>query len=132
MGNIIFISIDGNGIGKRIEALILANRFNELRQFSSAVSMTVCEFTNWILDHNGNVIMSGGDNLLATLPHSLVSQLYAHVAKANPFDIRFAIGYGDKACDAYLALKYAKSNNLSLVRYNSEHGFMKQDLMRTT
>lgn len=120
----VFISVDGNGIGRIIESHILANRFAELQQLSETISATIQYFADRIEYAKGQVIMAGGDNLLATIPRAEIDRILSLVEKTLPFGIRFSTGFGPRACDSYLALKYAKANDLPHVGYDAEKGFI--------
>ena len=119
----LFVSIDGNGIGKKIESYILANRFSDLNRFSRRVSAAVQELADRIILLNGRVIMSGGDNLLGSIPDSSVADLLSAVKSINTPDTEFAVGLGPSACDSYLALKFAKASNTLCIQHDAQHGF---------
>ena len=104
-----YISIDGNDIGKRLEGLILSDNLEELQTFSSRITFLVDTIEKYIIKQGGKCFLSGGDNILAFLPEEKVHETVKYVNSLKKEEISFSIGIGDDVIDAYLALKYAKS-----------------------
>ena len=117
MNDMRFISIDGNNIGKRIEQYILSEQFDTLKSFSNRVSTVVSELSQFIIGIGGTVLMSGGDNLLATVPQKECSSLKCFFDSIQSYGIPFAMGIGHNARASFLALKYAKSTEASYIIY---------------
>ena len=117
MNDMRFISIDGNNIGKRIEQYILSEQFDTLKSFSDRVSTVVSELSQFIIGIGGTVLMSGGDNLLATVPQKECSSLKYFFDGIQSYGIPFAMGIGHNARTSFLALKYAKSTEASCIIY---------------
>ena len=67
--------------------------------------------------------MAGGDNILATIPVGCLDDILSAVKQINSPGLQFAVGIGATACDAYLALKYAKARNATCIRYTAQMGF---------
>ena len=117
MNDLLFISIDGNNIGKRLEQYILPERFDELKAFSDRVSTAVSDLSRFVVEIGGNVLMSGGDNLLATVPKNECCSLRCFLDGIQSRDLSFSMGVGHNARASFLALKYAKATEAVCVVY---------------
>ncbi len=117
MNDLLFISIDGNNIGKRLEQYILSERFDELKSFSDRVSTAVSDLSRFVIEIGGKVLMSGGDNLLATVPKNECCSLKCFFDGIQSRALFFSMGIGHNARSSFLALKYAKATEATCVVY---------------
>ena len=117
MNDLLFMSIDGNNIGKRLEQYILSERFDELKSFSDRVSTSVSDLSRFVFEIGGKVLMSGGDNLLATVPRNECCSLKCFFDGIQSRDLSFSMGIGHNARASFLALKYAKATEAACVVY---------------
>lgn len=117
MNDLRFISIDGNNIGKRIEQYILSEQFDALRSFSDCVSTAISKVSHFIVGLGGTVLMSGGDNLLATVPQNECHSIIRFLTQIQTKGIPFAMGIGHNARASFLALKYAKATESNCIVY---------------
>ncbi len=117
MSDFLYISIDGNNIGKRLEQYILSEQFDTLKSFSNRVTAAISDMSHFIIDNGGMVLMSGGDNLLATMPKDEFCSLKCFFDGIQYSDIAFAMGVGHNARASFLALKYAKAIEADCVVY---------------
>lgn len=117
MNDLLFISIDGNNIGKRLEQYILSEQFDALKSFSNRVSTAISGMTHFIIEIGGTVLMSGGDNLLATVPKDKYGSLKCFFDGIQSREIPFSMGVGHGARASFLALKYAKATEADCVVY---------------
>ena len=117
MNDMLFISVDGNNIGKRLEQYILSERFDELKSFSDRVSAAVSGLSGFVVKIGGKVLMSGGDNLLATVPKNKCRSLKCFLDGIQSRDLSFSMGIGHNARASFLALKYAKATETACVVY---------------
>lgn len=117
MNESVFVSIDGNNIGKRLERYILSERFDDLKSFSDRVSSAVSELSRFVVGLGGTVFMSGGDNLLATVPANERHFLKRFFDGVQSRDVSFAMGIGRNARASFLALKYAKAVEADCIVY---------------
>ncbi|MBR4454641.1 MAG: mCpol domain-containing protein [Solobacterium sp.] len=111
-----FIAIDGNSTGRKIEKLIFGNDMKTLAEFSRLIQGRVNAMEEIIVRHSGSVIMAGGDNILAEIPSfndELAGELES--AAAGEEDYAFSISTAESAAGAYLGLKYAKATGRRLV-----------------
>ena len=108
-----FVAIDGNEIGKIIEKYILCEDLKRLSKFSRCMNECITTIDLFIKKNDGKVIMSGGDNILACVSEQNINFIKEHIKKYNDeFEFKFAMGAGTSLVEAYLALKYAKVNQL--------------------
>lgn len=117
MNDFLFISVDGNNIGKQLERYILSERFDALKSFSDRVSAAVSGLSRFVVGIGGNVLMSGGDNLLATVPKNECCSLKCFLDGLQTRDLSFSMGIGYNARASFLALKYAKATEAACVVY---------------
>lgn len=120
-----FLSIDGDRIGKILEQYILDEKLEELSYFSKNIKKDINDFVNIIEQNGGYVYMDGGDNLFASIENDYIDKIVKYVKEKNIRNqYTFSIGLGSSISDTYLALKYAKSNGFKgkcilLVRNNN-------------
>lgn len=105
-----YIAIDGDNIGKKLEKYILNENMNKLNEISLYISNRIANIEKLIINFEGQVFMSGGDNILALIPDSSINDFIAHINNINKLnDIKFSVGYSSQIKSTYFALKYAKS-----------------------
>ena len=61
----------GNEIGKIIEKYLLCGDTETLSKFSSTLTNCILRISSFIKNNNGELIMAGGDNVLACLPEDV-------------------------------------------------------------
>lgn len=110
-----YIAIDGNSTGRKIEKLIFTNELTKLAQFSEMIQCRIEAMRKNIVHYSGNVIMIGGDNILAEIPLSSFSKLLNGLEPLTLEDYSFSVSISTSVQGAYLGLKYAKSVNLKVV-----------------
>lgn len=60
-----YIAIDGESIGTRLQQFILEEKLDELKCFSNSIKDTLSQFVQILEKHGGIVYMDGGDNIFA-------------------------------------------------------------------
>lgn len=123
MNDSLFVSIDGNNIGKLLERHILCDALDALSAFSKMLTNNINSLHSFILTCEGIVYLAGGDNILALVPSQYISQVIEKTHSLEGSGITFSIGIGQTAVAAYLALKYAKTIAASYPVYYSGHTF---------
>lgn len=109
MNDQLYVSLDANLIGKKIEKFILGEELEELAVFSKRLSETVNMIEKSILSMGGQVYMAAGDNVLAKISRENLEELVTVWKDNIPTELfSFSVGIGDTAVEAYLAIKYAK------------------------
>ncbi len=105
-----YISIDGDEIGKIIERYILNEDLKSLRKFSNNITNSIRLFEEFIKNVNGKIFLVGGDNIFASVSKDRMQELLDFVNKVNTTsNVKFSVGYSTDILSTYLALKYAKS-----------------------
>ena len=110
-----YIAIDGNSTGKKIEKMIFDNELVKLSKFSSKIQKKIQSISSNIVQHSGNIIMAGGDNILAEIPSSSYRELLSGIESLSLEDYSFSVAVSLSAQGAYLGLKYAKATNTQVI-----------------
>ena len=110
-----FIAIDGNSTGRILEKLIFSNDLTKLTQFSTMIQLKIKMMRDVIVDYSGNIIMAGGDNILAEIPSSSCDRIIQEFGSLVIDDYSFSISLSTSVQGVYLGLKYAKAANLRKV-----------------
>ncbi len=108
-----FLSIDGDSIGKILEQYILDENLKELSSFSKNIKDDIDGFVSLIKENEGTIYMDGGDNLFAYIENKNINKIIDCVKQKNINNkYTFSVGIADSISDTYLALKYAKAKDL--------------------
>lgn len=106
-----YIAIDGDSVGTRLQQLILEERLEELRCFSNLIKDTLLRFTQFLEQHGGVIYMSGGDNIFAECTRECAQIVAEYVSMENEKkQICYSVAIGESTQDTYLGLNYAKSS----------------------
>ena len=107
-----FIAVDGDDVGRKLELYILDNNINELEDFT----LSLTNRFNWFVTQLYNLIqieihLVGGDSILASFEPNKESIEYLEKLRTD-FEKQglptISIGIGYTPREAYFALKYAK------------------------
>jgi hypothetical protein len=101
--------IDGDDIGLKIEKSFMNNNESSLQQINKQVLDSVLSITNQLVAEGYEIIFSGADGIICKREKLEVEPLF-HLIKNCSREISFSMGVGPSLCDAFLALRYAKSN----------------------
>ena len=104
-----FISIDGDNIGKKLEKFIFLGDIHGLNKFSCTISTKVQSLSTLITELGGEVHIAAGDNLLASISEHSSDKVLLSVKKINTQEFAFSVGFSQDIKACYLALKYAKT-----------------------
>lgn len=122
--NQLFVAIDGDDVGSRIELFILDNQITELRTYSERFNKSV----DWLIDifverFAATVYLKGGDSIF--IGTSRISELETVIEDlrqqfAQQSGNTLSMGIGSTPLEAYLSLKYAKASGKNKIsRYSS-------------
>jgi len=108
----VYIALDGDDIGSKIELHIILKQDDKLAELSQDFKKALTILTNDIEQLGGNIIFSGGDSILARFdkPPS-IDQIKSCLPDQEKFS--FSIGCGKDMLEANIALKMAKSDGKS-------------------
>jgi len=111
-----YIAIDGDSVGTRLQQLILEEKLNELKYFSNSIKDAILRFTA-ILENYGSIIyMSGGDNIFAECTRECAQVVAEYVYMENEKkQICYSLAIGENTQDTYIGLNYAKSSKIHYI-----------------
>ncbi len=119
----LYLAIDGDDVGHRLEYFILTNDSHSLRSFSSTFASAMAWLEQELRSSLGlTLIFSGGDNLLACLnadsdSNDLIDLLERlRNAFAERAESTLSVGVGGSPREAYLALKLAKASGKDCIQ----------------
>jgi GTP cyclohydrolase III len=124
MTKILYIAIDGDDVGKRLEYYIVTNQVNQLSEYFQVYQ----EAMSWIEEEliqtlNATVIINGGDSLLAFCENDIQASEILEALRAK-FSFRtnatLSIGLGENPRRAYFALKLAKASGKNRIEVFEE------------
>lgn len=105
----VFLYIDGDGIGHRLEGYVVDNDLEAAADLSRRIGRALCDMEQTLVASGAHIIFCGGDNLLAVaeLDEFLFRRLL-HQFK-DSVGCSASAGVGRTATEAYLSLTVAKS-----------------------
>jgi len=134
MSEMTYVLIDGDGIGEKIDALMLQNELAKLAQFTRGIDGAVARIASMARDAGAAVHMAGGDNVLLAVA-DVDPFLDAFEAARASFCCSFSAGIGSDSREAHLALQVAKrAGSGAIVRARTATGgiaFTKRAAART-
>lgn len=104
-----YVYIDGDDIGLKIEKSFMTNNEAELRVVNTEVDRAVSTISNQLKDRNFDIIFCGADGIICKKDNIDIEVFHSYISGLN-FRIRFSVGIGNTLREAFLALRYAKSN----------------------
>lgn len=104
-----YIYIDGDDIGLKIEKSFMTNDEAELRVVNIEVDKAVSTISSQLKDKGFDIIFCGADGIICKKDKIDIEVLHSYISGLN-FSIRFSVGIGNTLREAFLALRYAKSN----------------------
>ena len=104
-----YVYIDGDDIGLKIEKSFMTNNEAELRVVNNEVDRAVSTISNQLKDRDFDIIFCGADGIICKKDKIDIEVLHSYISGLN-FSIRFSVGIGNTLREAFLALRYAKSN----------------------
>lgn len=118
----IYLAVDGDDVGHRLEYLMLMNEREAITKFSKTFLEAMIWLENKLVkDFDALIVFTGGDNLLASLndlPTEVIEALRSEFAKRS--NTTLSIGLGENPRQAYFALKLAKTSGKNCIRHFKE------------
>ena len=117
-----YLAVDGDDVGHKLEYLILVNECKAITRFSKTFQSAMFWLEDKLInDCSATIIFSGGDSLLAylnDLPMEVIEVLRTEFAeRANR---TLSVGLGENPMQAYFALKLAKTSGKNCIRHFKE------------
>ncbi|MFV0336001.1 MAG: mCpol domain-containing protein [Tropicimonas sp.] len=109
----IYISIDGDDIGRRVVAQHLSNDAKGLSDFVALVHDKVVQIGQLLTVAGYTVIFCAADGVVAhkaSVDMASTVELYSEIQAIGGKDLTFSAGVGESLREAYVALLSAKSN----------------------
>lgn len=117
----IYIGIDGDNVGTKIEKSLLENDEINVARVSEEITSSVIKITNYLKIINFKIIFSTGDDILCkgeSIEIDNLSDFLAEIKNTNTF----SVGIGNTLEKTYVALKYAKSiGKNKIVKYTENN-----------
>jgi hypothetical protein len=105
--------IDGDDIGLKIEKSFMNNDEINLMIINNNVKAIVEQITIYLTNNNHEIIFSGADGIICKKDIIEVERILEFIRNHSEY-INFSIGAGNNLRDAYLALRYAKTNGKNI------------------
>lgn len=99
-----YIALDGDQIGRRLELLLFADDDERVAAFSTAISTAVRALATQLEDMGLEIVFSGGDSVLAKGN----AEIDLALIQLQHDEISFSLGIGETPSKALLSLKSAK------------------------
>ncbi|WMT13508.1 mCpol domain-containing protein [Serratia fonticola] len=108
----IFFTIDGDDIGRKITHAYIRNDVELLAKISSTLATTTKDITQILINHGFNIIFSAADGVAAyTEDNSMeLTKIFESINNNLPEGITYSAGCGKTLRNAYIALLDAKSS----------------------
>jgi len=117
---LIYVGLDGDDIGKKIEKCLLENDEKEAARLSQEVINTKDKIDEYLRSLNFEIIFSAGDDILSKGNSIDIEKLKEFLLNVED-ECSFSAGIANTMAKTYVALKYAKSIGKNvIVKYNQE------------
>lgn len=118
----VFIALDGDGIGKKVGRAVIANDFDELSKVSARIDAAQDFILHWAKQIDGIKISGGGDEATIAIPkeaEKYIESLRKDIEHA--FGYTISVGVGKSLSEAGTALLVAKLRGKDrIVHFNEE------------
>ena len=127
--DMIFISADGDGIGKKVGRAVIANDVEELHKVSARIDAAQDFILHWCKQHDGIKISGGGDEFTAAIPKEAQDHLEGlRKDIEHAFGYTISVGVGSNLAEAGTALLVAKLRGKDRIVCYSEQ--IKEDIKK--
>lgn len=113
----LYLTIDGDDIGRKITACYLENNEEKLADISNSLSCAVSKISELLKSEGFKLIFSAADGIVGVSTDRKIDflRIFEMIQKLAPSGITFSAGVATSLKEAYCALTYAKcigKNNL--------------------
>ena len=127
--NMLFISADGDGIGKKVGRAVMANDVDQLHKISARIDAAQDFILHWAKQHDGIKISGGGDEFTAAIPKEAAEHLEClRKDIEHAFGYTISIGVGKNLSQAGTALLVAKLRGKDRIVHFSQE--IKHDIQK--
>lgn len=118
MANLLYMSYDGDGCGKKVGRAIIANDEAKLHDISAKIDLGHEIVKHWVAENGGKVISGGGDEGSFKVPQDSIGHI-EQLRKDHEFatGITISIGVGSSLSEAGKSLLAAKFRGKNQVAY---------------
>jgi GTP cyclohydrolase III len=117
MSEPVFVLIDGDNVGDRIDGFIHQGDLNSLSEFTRRLDQAVARIATLAQEAGGEVYMAGGDNILVRVK-GLEKLLDKVLSIREELPCTFSVGIGSDARESHQALRFAKERGAgTIVRF---------------
>lgn len=118
----IYISVDGDDVGRAITSLYLSNNSDGLRRLSISLQASTELVSKKLQQYNFEVIFCAADGVVAFKKESKVDfeQVFSEIQALAPKNITFSAGIGGSLRESYIALTSAKCNGKNRLQHYTE------------
>lgn len=110
----LFLAVDGDDVGRKLEYYIITNQLKSLQEFFVNFQLAMKWLENMLVnEYSATIIFNGGDNLLAdiyNIPLSVGDIDLIRIKFSTISGNTISIGLGNSPRNAYIALKIAKAS----------------------
>lgn len=111
-----YISIDGDDVGRKITSCYITNNRQMLEKISNDLVKSTNEIATLLVKEGFTVIFCAADGVVATSDkYSDVRGLFKKIQALSPENSTFSAGVGENLRNAYLALLNSKSNGKNTI-----------------
>ena len=108
---LIYISIDGDDIGRKITSCYLSNDRNGLAELSQSLKISTKAISIKLQEYGFDIIFCAADGVVASTELDIdLKWLFSEIRRSFPEGMTFSAGCGINLREAYIALTSAKSN----------------------
>lgn len=106
-----YLILDGDDVGSKVEAHLLANDLQSFTTSSNEISTSIERLANCLNNITGvSVISVGGDSILAQVDLPETSLLHNQLSELQrPGEFTFSAGIGKTLRESFIALRMAKT-----------------------
>lgn len=121
MSNLLYMSYDGDGCGKKVGRAIIANDEKKLHDISAKIDLGHQIVRHWVAENGGKVISGGGDEGSFKVPQEAVGHIeQLRKEHERSTGITISIGVGNSLSEAGRSLLAAKFRGKNQTSYYNE------------
>lgn len=122
LNKILYVAIDGDGIGRKVGRAVLENNSEKLHAISARIDAAQNLMMSWANEVGGKKISGGGDEGMLTVPEKNIKELESLRKKIeNAFDFTVSAGVGKTLSEAGKALLIAKIKGKDRIEFFNKH-----------
>ena len=125
--NKLYIALDGDNVGARLEYLSFTNDIAQLKEFSKLFSQKMEWLKQELVENfNAEIIIYGGDNVMASISNPINMQQF--ILSLGDLFTEFqtvgnslSAGIGNNPREAFIALNFAKASGKNRIKIYGDY-----------